>query len=424
ALLIKASMGLTNIRELKRLLGVIVAFITKTLHTKNAAIYLFDKEEQVYKLESVRYRAIFHGITPLEPKDPLIKMLKETREPLVLEEIKAGPVDVETNEIIAQMKNLSSAVIIPSFIEETLLGFLALAEKKSGDVYTRNDLEVLSVLSNQAALAIENAIFYEEQGKTLAQQFQEHRLRSLGKMGSGIGHQINNRFNAISVIASVCQALDLEDLKKTELRPEQKVLIEKIEDAFKKVIAEALRGGNIAKNLTQFSRLQQDFRTVNLDEVFQGTLNLLSCKFNPQEINLSLDYPTDNACVWGNIALLQDVFFNLLDNARDACFLKQEKIKEGIFDLNSYQPKVSIRVQRKDNFYHIEVEDNGIGMSEDELEQLFIPFFTTKATSQKGTGLGLSIIKKIIDAHKGTIRVASQYGNGTTFTITLPIANC
>ena len=68
------------------------------------------------------------------------------------------------------------------------------------------------------------------------------------------------------------------------------------------------------------------------------------------------------------------------------------------------------------------MQDNGIGMTEEEAEQLFVPFFTTKATSEKGTGLGLFIIKKVLEVHGGTIEVRTAYGEGSTFAVRLPIA--
>ncbi|MDD5236105.1 MAG: ATP-binding protein, partial [Candidatus Omnitrophica bacterium] len=423
SLLIKASEGLVNIRELKRLLKTIVSFITKTMHITNAVIYLWDKEEQVYRLESIRFRSGFKEYSPIEAEDPLISLLKERKESLVLEELKLKREYVDVEEVVSQMKDLSAAVIIPSFIEDTLLGFLVLGEKKSGRMYTSNDLAVLSVLSNQAGLAIENAIFYEEQGKTLAQQFQEHRLKSLGKMGSGIGHQINNRFQAISMTAGSTQMLDVQELKKTNLSEEQRKLIEGLEKSLNDIVQECLRGGNIARSLTQFSRTHEEFKPVNLAEIIEGTLNLLSCKFNIEDLHINLDYAKDIPPILGNLALLQDIFFNHLDNAHDACLAKDEEIKKGNLKAEEqYTPKVSVKAFPIDGLLHIEISDNGIGMTEEQLDQAFIPFFTTKATSQKGTGLGLSIIKKIIDAHRGTISVVSEYGKGTTFTITLPLA--
>lgn len=422
-LLMKASKGLANIRELKRLINLIVSFITRTLHTTNSAIYLMEKEEAVYKLEAVRFKNRFQGLQSIDAKDPLIKFLLESRNPIVLEELRVTKQNGELRSIETQMNNLSAAVIIPSFIEETLLGFLVLGEKKSGRMYTSDDLAVLSVLSNQAALAIENAIFYEEQGKTLAQQFHEHRLRSLGKMGSGIGHQINNRFNAIAMIGGSCLISELEDLKKTPLSDEQKNDVETLEKNLNEIVQECLRGGNIARSLTQFSRTYEEFKPVKFNEIIDGTINLLSCKFNTEEMGLNVEYPEDGPLILGNLALLQDIFFNHLDNAHDACMAKREEIKNGnLKSEQPYRPQVKVSAHPQSGSWHIEIEDNGIGMTEEQLDQIFIPFFTTKATSEKGTGLGLSIIKKIIDAHKGTMQVRSKYGEGTTFMITLPIA--
>ena len=423
-LLIKASMGLANIRELKVLLKTIVSFIVKTLHITNAAIYLLDKEEQIYKLESVRFKSIFGGPQAIDEKNPIVELLKKNDRPIVLDELRFRQDLPEGEKIALLMQDMSAAVIIPSFTDEILLGFMVLGDKKFGRMYTENDLGVLSVLANQAALAIENAIFYEEQGKTLAQQFQEHRLRSLGKMGSGIGHQINNRFQAIAMTAGSSQMLDVEELKKANLSDEQKKLVEGIAKSLNDIVQECMRGGNIARSLTQFSRTQEDFKPVSLRDILEGTISLLSCKFNIEEINLSLNYPQDGPPLFGNLALLQDIFFNHLDNARDACLTKKEEIDKGIIKTDaSYAPKVNVNAYPKDGYWHIEIKDNGIGMTEEQLDQAFIPFFTTKATSSKGTGLGLSIIKKIIDAHKGTIAVSSKYGEGTAFSITLPVTS-
>ena len=71
--------------------------------------------------------------------------------------------------------------------------------------------------------------------------------------------------------------------------------------------------------------------------------------------------------------------------------------------------------------WNIEVSDNGIGMTDEEFDHLFLPFFTTKATAEKGTGIGLAVIKLMVENHKGTIRAESEYGKGTTFHITLPV---
>jgi len=86
-----------------------------------------------------------------------------------------------------------------------------------------------------------------------------------------------------------------------------------------------------------------------------------------------------------------------------------------------YKGKVIIQMQRFDHKISIRISDNGIGMNEAALKKAFVPFFTTKATASKGTGLGLFVIQKIISTHSGDIKVDSVFGEGTTFTITLPV---
>ncbi len=120
--------------------------------------------------------------------------------------------------------------------------------------------------------------------------------------------------------------------------------------------------------------------------------------------------------------MLQDIFFNMLDNTYDAETRKQNEIKDGILKLASpYVPKTVIRARTNNSHWEITIEDNGIGMTEEETKKLFIPFFTTKATSEKGTGLGVSMMKLMIDAHKRTIKITSNFGEGTKIMLTIPI---
>jgi histidine kinase len=272
-------------------------------------------------------------------------------------------------------------------------------------------------------LAIENAIFYEETGKTMAEKFREHRLWSLGKMGSGIGHQINNRFAVITFKLDALRLSDVEKLRHVKSDPERNDLIKAIEDSLLATRNEALRGGEIATTLTGFARDTTGYKGIKLEDIIKGATNLLSCKFNLTELNLKVDLPDNAPPVLGNMSQLQDVFMNIIDNAHDAMLKRESEIEAGnLTHEGSFTSQMVIAGYAKSGNWHIEINDNGIGMNEEELKQLFIPFFTTKATSEKGTGLGLSIIKQIIDVHKGTVKIRSVYGAGTTFFITLPVA--
>ena len=187
----------------------------------------------------------------------------------------------------------------------------------SGDVFSNDDISVFQVLANQAALAIENAMFYEETGKTLAQQFHEHRLRSIGKMGSYMGHQINNRFSAISGHAERIRYKVLDKLRPF-MAQEHKDVFDKADESLKIIEENAKRGGAIIDHLRAFSRKETSFKPLDLKEIIDATTELLSCKFNIAELNLKTQIKDTDYKIYGDMAQLQDVFFNLLDNSHDA----------------------------------------------------------------------------------------------------------
>jgi signal transduction histidine kinase len=415
---------MTLVKELDKLLKLIVHIITKTIRLKYVAIYIFDKNTDTFNLKARRGQPVDVQLA-VNTVSPLLKFVLNHKRPITqegLEGVYADKDKIDPQSLRQEMKSMGASVLVPSIVENQLLAFLVLGEKVSGQHYTEDDLNVFSILANQASLAIENAIFYEETGKTMAEKFREHRLWSLGKMGSGIGHQINNRFAVITFKLDALRMIEVEKLKNTNPTTDQKKLIKTMEDSLVSVRDEALRGGEIATTLTSFARDTSGFKGIPLEDVIKGATNLLSCKFNITELNLEVNLPPHAPPVLGNLSQLQDVFMNIMDNAHDALLKRESEIEAGNPKAGArFTPKVAITGHVKGNRWHIEIKDNGIGMKEDELKQLFIPFFTTKASSEKGTGLGLSIIKQIIDAHKGTVTAESAYGQGTTFFINLPL---
>ncbi len=440
--LLQLSKGMTRIKELDQLLRLIVRVVSQRIKIKSASIFLKDKETGFYVLKASRHYKVdsLKGIS-FNTENVVVQWFDKRKglrgpalhtAPLVYEEIRAsvqhGKENGELVAIETIMKKTDFDVIVPSFVDETLLGFLALGGKSNGQMYSDDDLNVFSILTNQAALAIENAIFYQETGKTLVEKFQEHRVWSIGKMGAGIGHQMNNRLNNIKVTAEVILEDYLPELKKIAPHNSNGIIAD-IEDALKRMSDDAKRGGEVAKILNTFSKKSDkdklELLPIDIEEAIKGALNLLSCKIQVSELNLRVDIPSERPKVLGNLSTLQDVFFNMLDNTHDAFIRKQNAIKECILSsTEAYEPKTIIcaRVNQVSNQWEIELEDNGIGMTEEDAKQLFIPFFTKKATSEKGTGLGLGIIKQMIEAHGGAIKVTSKYSEGTKFAFTLPVA--
>ena len=415
----QAAQGMTLIKEMGKLLNLIVHILTRTVRITHAAVYLLDKEAKVYVLRARRGGP--EKGQSLEAESPLIKELIRQKGAIVQEEMKielqggGGPVQLQGAE--GAMGAIRAAVIVPSFVEEKLIGFLVLGEKRLGQMYSQDDLQVFEVLASQAALAIENAQFYDELQRTQADLFQTAKMATLGQMAGGMSHQINNRFYVLTILAGTMKAA-LAAAGWDGVSPELKELVEKSKVTFQKIEDNAIRGGDIVKTLLRFSRPSRgDQKPVSVQEIVETALDVVQYKIKLEDLDFSKDYEPDLPLIQGNVNQLADSLFNLFSNAYDAIQSKQERLKPPDF-----RGSIAVTVRTVQGRVQLTIRDNGIGMSPQEVSQLFIPFFTTKATSEKGTGLGLFVIKRIVEHHGGQIQATSQFGEGTAFIITLPAA--
>lgn len=227
------------------------------------------------------------------------------------------------------------------------------------------------------------------------QLVQAKKLSSLGVLTSGVAHQLNNPLNNIS---TSCQIL-LEDLERLEADFVRRVLTN--------VEQEVARARDIVKGLLEFSRAKEfSILPTRLKEVVDKTARLVSSQV-PPGVRIETRVPEDMV-VDMDPQRMQQVFLNLFMNAIQA-------MRDG-------QGEISVTADYDDagEQVHIRVRDTGCGMSEEVVSKIFDPFFTTKEVGE-GTGLGLSIAYGIVEKHRGRIEVESRQGEGTTFTITLPV---
>ncbi len=229
-----------------------------------------------------------------------------------------------------------------------------------------------------------------------AQLIQTERLVSMGKLAGYIAHEINN---PIGIIFSRAECI-LMDAKENEY-PE--FLIKDIE-VIKK---HSHRIATITKGMLTFSRKAPvEFSDVDINVVMDETLLLLERQFSVNNIDIHKHIECGMPKILGNPTQLQQVFFNILNNAMDAM------TKGGEIRIRSHC--------NTDGMVHIFISDTGPGIPKEHVDKIFEPFFTTK-TESKGTGLGLSVTYGIIKDHNGQIRVHSQVDAGTTFEILLPL---
>jgi len=413
-----------------QLLQLITHLLTQKVRIRHVSVYLWEERAKRFMVKAARQWSTHNAPTFIK-EDPLLEYLQWNRTVLVTEELqlqlRAG--QTKLRPVVDSLKSLDAAVLVPSFVEDHCLGFLILGEKKSGALYTPDDLAVFQVLANQAALAIENAQFYEELKRTQADLFQTAKMASLGHMAGGMSHQINNRFHVLTILAGAMKA-SLKDLDPASMDAAKlRELWAKTLEVFGKIEENALRGGDIVKTLLKFSRPSGEYKPITLQQVVATAKEISEFRVNFGLIDFIVEVPESLPQISGDINQLADCCFNLMSNAFDATQKKAEliqtnQIKPEPKDPSPYKGQIRLRArleQKADKTWVVlEVSDNGTGVPEQDLKNLFIPFFTTKATAEKGTGLGLYIIQRILEQHGGTITATSTEGSGTIFTLRLP----
>ncbi len=423
ATLRQASAGMGKIKDLKKLLSMIVYVLTHAIQIEHALIYIYNDSQKQYILgASKRKTGKTQFIERIEKNSPLVKYFQENKVLVILEEIRQRALDYKDLELINLEQAtaiLDGALFVPIFIDQDLIAIIVMGKKTSGKLYSEDDLGVFSILANQTALAIENAKFYEDMKHTHQQLFQAEKMATIGTMADGLSHQINNRFHALGFIAG--DALDTIKLSQNELTSDKlKEIMGGLERAFVRVQENVTQGGEIVQGLLKYTRKgEAGFTAIDIDAVLKAALEMVQFKIKVHELKIVREYDVATIPkIKGNFTQLQEVFFNLIDNGYDAMMQRKNEMKEA-----GYQATLKISVLKEDGHAQIIFEDNGMGVKEDDMHKLFTPFFTTKLSSKKGTGLGLYVIKKIVEEnHSGKVDMVSKYMKGTQMILRLPIA--
>jgi len=230
---------------------------------------------------------------------------------------------------------------------------------------------------------------------------QKSKLESLGKLAAGIAHEINQP------LAGISMSLDNILFNLSQNNFSEEYLKTKLDSVFKDI--DRIR--HIINHVRIFSRDQKSalLEEVNINEAVLNALSMVKTQYQNHEIDIELNLKENIGFTKGNKYKLEQVVLNLLTNAKDA-----------IEEKSAFSRK-EIKIRTYDNVSKVflEVEDNGVGISEDRIENIFDPFYTTK-DPEKGTGLGLSIIYGIVKEMHGDISVKSEVGKFTKFTVKLP----
>ena len=253
--------------------------------------------------------------------------------------------------------------------EGAVLGFIAQVIDKTEDIKRKKELD------EQRFVAQQNS-----------------KLAAIGELAAGVGHEINNPLQIINGHLGMI-------LRKVDRSSSLGAGLEKMNFALDRI-------AKIVGELRTFSRMDESGSSFNVVNAIKETFFLLNQLYLNQGITLELESDIDSLIVHGNRGKFHQVIVNLLSNARDATEGQDHRL-------------IRVTVSRDGEFAKVVVKDNGQGIKKEDMENIFNPFFTTKAPNV-GTGIGLAVTHRIVKEHGGEIHCQSLPGRGCEFTVMLP----
>ena len=368
--------------------GKMASIVAETLHgtrrATHAAVYLLEPTGTGFVCHASR------GPEPLQRVDAqglpaLWQAIQQNRAPILADQLAEEDASAEEpvhRELIEAMRMVSGDLVFPFVSGDEVLGFLALRDDRSAEPYSTKEIALLMKVADTAATVIWNS--------KLAEKLREReRLAAVGAMAAGLAHEIRNPLGAIKGAA---EYLDPKD------GPADPELLQVI-------IEEVNRLNTVVSQFLDYARpFRARFGRVDLNDLVRRTARLVAAQ--PESPGLDIDLSDDLPVIEADGEQLKQVILNLILNAVEAS-------RDGDQSVGIRTRYLPVR-----RMVELRVVDHGVGIPKDDLDRVFIPFFTTK---QHGTGLGLAVCHRIVMSHGGTIHPESEVGLGTDFVIQLPV---
>jgi signal transduction histidine kinase len=333
--------------------------------------------------------------TPLL-REALTRRLSETKGTAALTEdttqSKPGPLQDEA--FLRGLEVLKADLVVPVRSGSNVVGLLALKDERLSEAYASDEIAALMELADQLAINVENSRLF----RLLRER---DRLATLGEMSAGLAHEIRNPLAAIKGAA--------QELDPSRIGGEDGELMQIIID-------EVDRLNSVVSEFLDYARpFRGTFVALSVNDAVRRTVQLMEHDLG-KNVVIHTDLSSDVPDVNGDAERLQQVLINLLLNAADA-MERNGQIFIATTAASDVPDAALLGLKDEAHFVEVRVRDTGPGISKQVLEQIFIPFFTTKV---RGTGLGLALCQRIVQFHGGTIEVRSVEGRGCTFIMRLP----
>ena len=325
----------------------------------------------------------------LAVEESLIGVVVRRKKPLQVANVQAD--SRYQNVELARRENLVSLLSVPLIFSGQCIGALSVYTARPYS-FSNEEIKILGALAELSAIAIEKARLYERVVDVEEQLRQNEKLSALGLLAAEVAHEIRN---PLTVMKLLYHSLDLKFEARDPRAKDAQIISAKIEHLNK-----------IVEQILDFARTTEPkFAPVNLNSLVDELCLLVRHKLANQGIKLVRDLKSDLPLVLGDATQLEQAFLNLILNATEA-MPEGGSLTIKTTALQSAQVAVAFK-------------DTGGGMSREQQQRAFKTVLAT--TKAKGTGIGLAIVGRIVETHRGQIRILSRPGRGTTLRITLPV---
>jgi signal transduction histidine kinase/uncharacterized protein YigA (DUF484 family) len=374
--------------------------VRELTHARGVLLGLLDEERQVLRIVQAEnpWRSVEGLTVPLG--QGILGQVVRTGQATFINDYN----DWEDRLQIMQSWPFNVVVGVPLIFRGEVIGAMVAMDNRPEHNLTKEDLNLLELLAPEVAVSIHNARIYKELEERIQSQrlterklIRSAQLAAVGEMAAGVAHELNNPMTTIAGFVS----LALEELPK-DLPQREELEI---------VLSEAHRAQRVIRGMLDFARQGENVRALTgLNHLTQEVLALIQHQVQTETIQLETDFCEDLPVVYVDPSQIKQVFLNLIQNAL-------QSMPEG------GALRLTTAVRRRDGIEGaiFSVQDSGEGIPEEIQDRVFDPFFTTRPVGS-GTGLGLSVSYGIVTDHNGHIDFESQVGEGSCFTVWLPVA--
>ena len=377
--------------DTEKLYDLIVDTICEHLECTNAAYY----QARDGKIVPMAKRGSIIPVGNSDFADHLLSRVDADANPIIVNA--TGPGEEEAQSLLSTLK-LGTAILIP--ISRSNIRVILFAARNVGVTPFRGaDLELFHILASQSLVALENARLYADLRAYVrkVEESQQALLRSekmaaAGRLTASIAHEVNNPLQSVQNCLHLAGREDVAPEKRSEYFDLARAEMDRLMKTMQRMLDYYRPGSN-------------KMEKVDVLELLDHVISLTSQQLSQREIEIDTDLPKSLDSIYAVNSQVQQIFFNLILNA---------------FDVMPGGGVLYVRAKNVENGVEVQFEDSGPGIPEDQRNNIFEPFYSTK---DGGTGLGLTVSYNIVTAHGGTLDLVEGRGTGACFRLFLPLGD-